>query len=179
MGKLIESTFVSLDGIISEPQRWSPPYWDAEHAGYASKLLYDSEALLLGRKTYDGFAPAWSSRSGDPFTERINAMPKYVASRTLTDPTWNSTVIGGEDVAADVARLKKRSTQNLLKYGTGELSKTLLKSGLVDEFHFWIFPVVAGTGDRLFEGGLDLTHLQLVDSTTFKSGIVVHVYSPK
>lgn len=179
MRKLIESTFVSLDGIVSEPQRWSPPYWDEEHAGYASDLLFSSDALLLGRKTYDVFAQAWPSRSGDPFTDRMNSMPKYVASRTLKDTTWNASVIGEQDVVADVTRLKEQPGQSLLKYGTGKLSQELLKATLVDEYHFWIFPVVAGTGDRLFDGGLDMTHLELVDTKPFKSGIVVIKYEPK
>ncbi len=177
MGKLIESTFVTLDGTISEPQKWGHPYWDEDHSGYASNLLFNSEALLLGRKTYEVFAKAWPARSGDEYTNRINAMPKYVASRTLKDPTWNASVIG-EDLAAEVTSLKEKSKQNLLKFGSGEFSKALLKDRLVDEYHFWIYPVLLGGGGRLFEG-LDVTHLKLVDSTTFKSGIVVHVYSPK
>lgn len=105
-------------------------------------------------------------------------MPKYVASRTLTDTTWNASVIGEQDVVADVTRLKEEPGENLLKFGTGELSQALLKANLVDEYHFWIFPVIAGTGDRLFHG-LDLTHLELVDTKPFKSGIVVMKYEPK
>jgi dihydrofolate reductase len=88
MGKLVESTFVTLYGVIGEPQVWGPPYWDDEHNAYASKLLGASEALLLGRETYEGFAQAWSARSGDPYADTINAMPKHVASRTLTEATW-------------------------------------------------------------------------------------------
>ena len=177
MRKLIESTFVSLDGIITEPQRWSPPYWDEEHAGYASELLFSSDALVLGRKTYEAFAEAWPQRSGDPYTDRINSMPKYVASRTLDDATWNAEILG-EDVVGEVAALKEQEGQNLLKFGTGEFSKTLLDAKLVDEYHFWLFPVIAGSGDRLF-GGLDMTHLNLADTTTFGSGIVVLKYTPK
>jgi dihydrofolate reductase len=102
--KLVESTFVTLDGVISAPQEWSPPYWDEEHAAYAHKLLFSADALLLGRATYEGFAEAWPARSGDEYTDRINAMPKHVASRTLTEATWNATVIDG-DVAVEVAKL--------------------------------------------------------------------------
>jgi dihydrofolate reductase len=177
MRKLIESTFVSLDGIISEPQRWSPPYWDYEHAGYASELLFSSDALVLGRKTYEAFAQAWPQRSGDSYTDRINSMPKFVASRTLEEATWNAEILG-EDVVDEVAALKKQEGHNLLKFGTGEFSKTLLDAKLVDEYHFWLFPVVAGSGDRLF-GGLDMTHLNLADTTRFASGIVVLKYTPK
>jgi dihydrofolate reductase len=175
MGKLVESTFVSLDGVIENPQDWSPPYWDDEHMAYAQKLFSDADAMLLGRKTYEGFAEAWTQRAGDDFADQFNAMPKHVASRTLTETTWNASLLEG-DTAEAVAKLKEST--NLLKYGTGELDRTLLDNGLVDEFHLWIFPVIAGSGARLFDG-FDLTHLQLVDASTFESGIVVHVLAQK
>ena len=178
MRKLVESTFVTLDGVISDPQVWGSPYWDEEHSGYAAKLLEPAEAQLLGRVTYEGFAKAWPQRSGDPFTDKINSMPKYVASRTLKDATWNATVLKG-DLAEEVAKLKQEGGGTLLKYGTGEVDSELLKHKLVDEFHFWIFPTVAGGGTRLFEGLSDTTHLKLVDTTKFKSGITVNVYAPK
>jgi dihydrofolate reductase len=174
MRKLVESTFMTLDGVISNPQEWGPPYWDDEHHGYAAKLLEPAEALLLGRDTYEGFAAAWPPRSGD-MADRINAMPKHVASRTLTETTWNASLIEG-DVAEGVAALKAQEGGDIVKYGTGELDKALAEHKLVDEFHFWVFPVVAGKGDRLFDG-LDLTTLKLVETSRFASGIVVLVYS--
>ena len=177
MRKLVESTFVSLDGRISNPQEWSPPYWDDEHGAYAAKLLFAADALLLGRATYEGFVEAWPSRTGDPYSDRINAMPKYVASRTLREATWNSTILAG-DVAEAVAELKAEAGENILKFGTGELDRTLIASGLVDEFHFWMFPVLAGSGQPLIDG-IDVTHLELVETTSFASGIVVNTYSPK
>jgi dihydrofolate reductase len=178
MRKLVESTFMSLDGVISNPQEWSPPYWDDEHAQYARDILFLADALLLGRKTYEAFVQAWPSRTGDEYSDRINAMAKYVASRTL-DPSeaeWNATVLEG-DVAEVVASLKEQPGENILKFGTGELSKTLLEHKLVDEYHFWVFPVVVGSGDRLFEGAR--ASLSLQGETTFKSGIVVLRYGPK
>lgn len=177
MRKLIESTFTTLDAVISDPQRWGPPYWDDEHSGYARALLFDADALLLGRATYEAFAQAWPTRPSDDYTDRINSLPKHVASRTLTRTTWNASVIEG-DVAEAVAALKQQPGGNLLKFGTGALDRTLLDHKLVDEYHFWIFPLLAGTGERLF-AGVDTTHLQLVDQTTFKSGIVVGVYAPR
>jgi dihydrofolate reductase len=177
MRKLVESTFVTLDGVIENPHHWSPPYWDDEHTAYASKLLFASDALLLGRATYEGFAQAWPARSGDEYTDKINAMPKFVASRTLTGATWNATIIEG-DVAEAVARLKDQDGDDLLKFGTGELDRTLLEHGLLDELHFWIFPVLAGSGQHLIDG-IDVTHLELIDSTRFGSGIVVNTYAPK
>jgi dihydrofolate reductase len=178
MRKLVESTFVSLDGSIENPQNWSPPYWDDEHNAYSRKLLWDADALLLGRKTYEAFAQAWPPRAGaDDFTDRINAMPKYVASNTLTETTWNATVLEGDTVEA-ITKLKQEDGGNLLKFGTGELDRTLLEHGLVDEFHFWVFPVLAGGGQRLIDG-IDTTHLELLDVARFRSGIVVHVLGPK
>jgi dihydrofolate reductase len=188
MRKIIESTFVSLDGIIDDtlpstasraaPQHWGQPYWDEDHAGYAEKLLDSGDAMLLGRVTYEGFAEAWSGRDGD-YAERFNSMPKYVASRTLTDTTWNASLIQG-DVAEEVAKLKEQPGEAILKWGTGELDRTLVEHGLVDEFHFWYFPVIVGAGKHLFEGaGFDTTHLELAEVNRFASGIAVHVYVPK
>ncbi|TDU83189.1 dihydrofolate reductase [Kribbella voronezhensis] len=177
MRKLLESTFVTLDGVISDPHVYSPPYWDDEHSAYSVSLMEGVDAQVLGRRTYESFAEAWSQRSGDPFTDHFNAMPKYVASRTLTELTWNAQLLEGDAVEA-VRRLKEQDGGTLIKYGTGEFSKALLDAKLVDEYHFWVFPVVAGSGDRLFDGQ-SLTHLELLDSTTFKSGIVVHKLAPK
>jgi dihydrofolate reductase len=177
MRKLLESTFVTLDGVISNPQNWSGPYWDDEHSAYSQSLMADTEALLLGRVTYEGFAEVWPTRGGDPYTDKFNAMPKYVASRTLTETKWNSHLLEGDAVEA-VARLKEEDGGNLLKFGTGEFSKALLDAKLVDEYHLWVFPAIAGSGDRVFDGQA-LTHLELLGSTTFKSGIIVHKLAPK
>ena len=175
--KLIESTFVTLDGVIGDPQVWGPPYWDDEHAAYAAKLLDNVDTLLLGRVTYEVFSVAWPHRAGDPFADRLNAMPKYVASRTLRDASWNASILDG-DVAARVADLKASDGQDILKYGTGELDRTLLGHGLIDELHLWMFPVIAGGGQHLLDD-VEITHLELVDTTRFRSGIVVLTYTPK
>ena len=177
MRKLVESTFVTLDGGIDSPQEWSPPYWDEEHAAYASKMLFAADALVLGRATYEGFAEAWPQRSGDEYTDRINDMPKHVASRTLQEATWNASILEG-DAAEAIARLKEQPGDDLLKFGTGELDRTLLAHDLLDELHLWIFPVLAGGGQRLIDG-IEVRHLTLVDTTRFASGIVVNVYSPR
>ena len=163
MRKLVESTFMTLDGVIESPQEWSPPYWDEEHAAYARKLLFAADALLLGRATYESFAQAWPARSGDEYTDRINAMPKYVASRTLQEATWNATVIQG-DVAEEVERLKREPGEDILKFGTGELDRPLLTNGLIDELHVWVFPVLVGKGQGLIDG-IEATHLSLMASS--------------
>ncbi len=178
MRKLIESTFMTLNGAIDNPQNWSGPYWDDEHTAYNVGLMENTDALLLGRVTYEGFAEAWSQRSGDPFTDNFNAMPKYVASRTLTETTWNAQLLEG-DAAEAVNRLKEQDGGDLIKYGTGEFDKSLLEHKLVDEYHFWILPVLA-SGAKLFDGiDIDINHFELLGTTTFKSGIVVHKLGPK
>jgi dihydrofolate reductase len=178
MRKLIESTFISLDGDIShELMNWAPPYWDDEHHEYEGKLLFSADALVLGRETYDAFSVSWPQRSGDPYADRMNSLPKYVASTTLTDTTWNATVLDG-DAAEAVARLKEQPGENLLKFGTGSFSRTLIENGLIDELHLWRFPVVAGATDAVFDH-VPVTHLKLLDARVFKSGIVVEVYGPK
>ena len=177
MRKIIESTFVTLNGSISNPQDWSGPYWDEDHFGYSGKLMETTEALLLGRRTYEGFAEAWSSRDGE-MADTFNNMPKYVASRTLTDTTWNAKLLEG-DVVEAIRKLKAEDGGDLLKFGTGSFSQTLLEHKLVDEYHFWVFPVLAD-GDQLFaESELGINHLELLGTTTFKSGIVVHKLAPK
>jgi dihydrofolate reductase len=174
--KLIESTFVTLDGVIENPHHWGPPYWDEQHLGYANRLLDNVDALVLGRVTYEGFAVAWPPRAGDPYADKINAMPKYVASRTAPEATWNATILTG-DVATQLAEIKEQDGGDLLKFGTGELDRTLLEHRLVDEYHFWVFPVIAGGGQRLLDD-VPVTHLRLEDTSRFDSGIVVMVYEP-
>lgn len=188
MRKLVESTFVSLDGVISdthpsttsraEPQNWGNKYWDEQHNGLAAKLVGEADTLLLGRVTFEGMAEAWSGQS-NPFADKVNAMTKFVASRTLTEAPWGGTVLRG-DVAEEIAKIKEQPGANILKWGTGQLDKTLVEHGLVDEFHFWYFPVIVGAGQHLFDGaGFDTTHLKLADVNRFDSGIVVHVYTPR
>lgn len=177
MRKLVESTFVTLDGVIGDPQVWGVPYWDAQHQEYATHLMSTADALVLGRQTYEGFAEAWPQRSGDPYSDKINTMPKHVATRTLTEFKWNASRLEG-DAAAAIAALKEQPGGDLLKFGTGKLDQALLASGLLDELHLWVFPVVAGKGDRLLEGLVDTTHMRLVDTHRLDSGIVVQVLAP-
>jgi dihydrofolate reductase len=177
MRKLVESTFITIDGVIGSPEKWGMPYWDDEHNAKAHDMLFAADSLLLGRETYQGFAQWWPQAESDAYSDRINALPKHVASTTLTELTWNATLLG-PDIAAEVAKLKEQPGGDILKYGTGRLDLTLIRNNLVDEFHFWVFPVIAGSGQRLLDG-IDVTHLNLVDQSTFKSGITVLVYQPK
>lgn len=172
MRRIIVSTFVTLDGVIESPQKWSFKYFDEEAAKFAREQLFAADALLLGRETYQGFAEAWPSRSDD-FADRINSMAKYVVSTTLEEPLeWtNSTLIKG-NVIEEVSKLKQQPGQDILIYGTGRLAHTLLQHSLIDEHRLWVIPVIWGSGKRIFDG-LDTTTLELVEAKTLPSGTVI------
>jgi dihydrofolate reductase len=177
MRKLVESTYVSLDGMIAGEAFWGAQmqFHGEEHAAHAARLLEPADALLLGRKTYEVFAESWPGREGD-FADRINAMPKYVASRTLTDATWSSEVLEGDIVDA-VARVKEDGDGTLLKYGTGPVTQALIEGGQLDELHLWVFPFIVGAGERLLPG-ITTTHLDLTEVTEVGNGVVVLTYTP-
>jgi dihydrofolate reductase len=178
MRKLIESTHVSLGGEIGSPQNWAFPYLDDEHRRYATGLLAEADALLLGRRTYEGLSAAYTAMASDPFVDRMNSIPKYVASRTLTAATWNATVIPG-DVADFVADLKRQRGGTIVKYGNGPLDQVLMANNLVDEFHLLLTPVAIGSGQHLFEEIHDAPQLSLADVRRFASGVLVLVYTSK
>lgn len=184
MRRLIESTFVSLGGDISAPQEWGPPYLNCpEGAALNRELLFGADALVLGRKTYEGLSAAYTamapSDSGPMagFVERMNAIPKYVASRTVTEMGWNATPLG-PDVAGALGAIKQQGDGYLLKYGTGPLDETLLAHGLVDEFRIWIVPVTAPPRQPLFENA-GTVGLDLIATRTLSTGVVVLSYAPR
>jgi dihydrofolate reductase len=176
MRKLIESTLVSLDGVIESPERWAS--FDAEATAYSIEQLGNYDAFVMGRVTYEKFFASWGHTAGDPYIDRISAMPKYVASRSLTQTGWNATLLG-PDPSSAIARLKGQPGKDLIKYGTSRLDDTLVREHLIDEFRFWIMPVVAGAGQRLFEdvdtSGL---HLRLTDVSRLQNGSVILTYAP-
>jgi dihydrofolate reductase len=187
MGKVVVTEFVSLDGVIEDPGGSE----DFEHGGWSFKFdrgddgdkfkldeALDSEALLLGRVTYEGFADAWPSREGE-FADKFNSMPKYVVSSTLEEPEWtNSTVING-DVADEVSKLKQELDGDIVVHGSAQLAQTLVERGLVDELRLMVFPVVLGSGKRLFGETSDPTNLQLADTQQVGSdGVVILTYEP-
>jgi dihydrofolate reductase len=177
MRKLIESVHVALGGQI-DPLDWAYPYLDDEHTRYATELLDRADALLLGRQTYEGLSAAYPAMASSPFVDRMNSIPKYVASKTLTDATWNSTVIPG-DVAGFVADLKRQPGGDIVKYGNGPLDRLLMADNLIDEFHLLLTPVAAGSGRHMFEEIPDAPHLSLADVRRFASGVVVLTYAPE
>jgi len=175
MRKLIESTLVSLDGVIEAPERWAN--FDDEASELSMQELDNYDAFVLGRVTYERFRDNWGA-GGNPYIDRIGAMPKYVASRSLDEVTWNATLLG-PDIVTAIQDLKAQPGKDLIKYGTSRLDTTLLGAGLVDELRVWIMPVVVGSGQRIFEGiepsSLELT---LTDVRKLRGGSVVLTYIP-
>src|SRR3954468_23474406 len=174
MRKIIVEAEVSIDGAMGgeDPNFFQHifPFHSADVTEYLDDLLFMPDALLLGRKTYEGFAQVWPTRQGKA-ADRINNMPKYVASRTLKEPLqWNSSLIQG-DVAEEIRKLKQESGTSLLQYGVGELTHTMLKHGLVDEVRLLVFPFSFGEGPRIFEL-MGVNTLKLLDTRTFSSGVV-------
>jgi len=178
MRRVVLAEYVSLDGVMGEPS-WTTPFWNDELAKYQRDQLFRSDALLLGRVTYQEFAGSWPSmeeEEGD-FAVRMNTLPKYVASTTLQELEWNASPIEG-DVPEAVTTLKQQPGQDILIYGSGELVRTLTEHTLIDEYRLMVHPVVMGSGKRLFDGVSAAPALKLTDTVTFSSGVVAVVYEP-
>jgi dihydrofolate reductase len=178
MRKVIVEAEVSLDGGMGGGNEdfWKQvfPFHSPDVGQYLEELLFTPDALLMGRETYQGFAKIWPTREGK-MADKINAMPKYVASRTLKQPLeWNAALIQG-DVAKEIEKLKQETGSGLLQYGIGELTHTMLKHGLVDELRILVFPFVFGEGPRIFER-MGVHTLKLLDTKTFSSGVVALRY---
>ena len=176
MRKLIESTLVSLDGVIEAPERWA--IFDDEASELSMQELDNYDAFVMGRVTYERFRDNWGA-GGNPYFDRIGAMPKYVASRSLDDVTWNATLLG-PDIVTAIQDLKAQPGKDLIKYGTSRLDATLLGAGLVDELRVWIMPVVVGSGQRIFEDVEPSSlRLNLTDVRRLRNGSVVLTYIPR
>jgi dihydrofolate reductase len=184
MGKIVVTEFISLDGVVEDPGGSE----DFKHSGWSFEIergeegnqfkldeTMSADALLLGRRTYDGFADAWPSREGE-FADKFNNMPKYVVSSTLTDPEWtNSTVLDG-DVAENVSKLREEHDGEIVVHGSVQLVQALIEHGLVDELRLMVFPVVLGAGKRLFGETSDKRRLKLTDSKTVGDGVQILTY---
>ena len=184
MGRIVVTEFISLDGVVEDPGGAE----DYKHGGWSFEFnrgdegdkfkldeTMETEALLLGRVTYEGFADAWPKREG-AFADKFNDMPKYVVSTTLSDPEWNnSTVISG-DVPQEVARIRDELDGDIVVHGSASLVQTLLESDLVDELRLMVFPVVLGDGKRLFGPTSDKKALELADSKVVGDGVSILVY---
>jgi len=185
MGRIVVTEFISVDGVMEGPGgdndfargAWSFEF-DRGEEGDKFKMdeVLDADALLLGRRTFEGFAAAWPEREGD-FADKFNEMPKYVVSSTLEDPDWNNSTVLEGDVVEQVSKLKQEIDGDLYVHGSAQLVQTLVENGLVDELRLMIFPVVLGTGKRLFDETTDKHTLKLKESNTVGGdGVAVMVY---
>jgi dihydrofolate reductase len=178
--KIIASEFITLDGVFEEPGRgdWHFQYFSDELERYKLNGVMEAEAQLLGRVTYDDFAAAWPSVEDEQgFAEKMNTMPKYVVSSTLTEPTWENTTVLQGDASSAVRELKSGEGGPLLIGGSGQLVRTLVADGLLDELRLIVHPIVVGKGARLFEGVPNVP-LTLTEAKPIDSGIVILVYGP-
>jgi dihydrofolate reductase len=186
MGRIVVTEFISLDGVIEDPggsEDYKYGGWSFEinrgDEGDKFKLdeALDSAALLLGRRTYEGFASAWPSRDGE-FADKFNNMPKYVVSSTLKDPEWTNTTVISDDLASEVGRLKQDIDGDIVVHGSAQLVQALVEEGLVDELRLMVFPVVLGAGKRLFGETSDKRPLRLSDSKIVGDGVAILTYVP-
>jgi dihydrofolate reductase len=186
VGRIVVTEFISLDGVIEAPgggESFKHGGWSFEvsRGDEGDKFKLDetlaSDALLLGRVTYEGFAGAWPSREGE-FADKFNTMPKYVVSSTLEQPEWNNSTALKGDVAEEVAKLKREHAGDIVVHGSARLVQTLIEHDLVDELRLMVFPVVLGSGKRLFGETSDKKALRLTDSKTVGDGVTILVYQP-
>ena len=186
MGRIVVTEFVSLDGVMEAPGGGE----DFKHAGWTfeinrgdkgEKFKVDetlaSDALLLGRVTYEGFAAAWPSRDGE-FADKFNTMPKYVVSSTLEKPAWNNSTVLKGDLAEEVEKLKQQHERDIVVHGSATLVQSLVEQDLVDELRLMVFPVVLGTGKRLFGETSDKKPLRLTDTKIVGDGVAILTYEP-
>jgi dihydrofolate reductase len=186
MGRIVVTEFVSLDGVMEDPGGAE----DFQHGGWSFEFsrgeegdkfkldeALESEALLLGRVTYEGFAAAWPSRGGE-FADKFNTMPKYVVSSTIEEPEWNNSTVLKGDVVEEVSKLKQAVDGDIVVHGSARLVQTLVEHDLVDELRLMVFPVVLGSGKRLFGDTSDKKALGLADSKVVGDGVAILTYQP-
>ena len=171
MGRIMAVEYLTLDGVFEEPA-WTQPYFDEAVGAFQGESMQWADALLLGRVTYDGMSQAWPAMGNDPAngSDIMNSIGKYVPTSTLTEPTWNATFLPGDVV--DVVTELKAGSENLVIYGSGQLTETLRAAGLIDEYRLLICPIVLGEGRKLFTGATSTT-FTLTSSSTAPSGTVL------
>jgi len=186
MGRIVVTEYISVDGVVEAPSGteafervgWTDDFSRGpEGDAFKFEETMASDALLLGRVTYDGFAPVWPHFEGE-FAERFNSMPKYVVSSTLENPEWNNTTVVDGDVVEAVTKLKEQYERDIVVHGSPRLVQTLIEHDLVDELRLLVYPVIVGAGKRLFGETADKTNLRLVETRTFGDGIHLLVYRP-
>ena len=177
MGKIIITEFVSLDGVAEAPEKWSLNFWNSETEAFKTEELAAHSAMLLGRVTYEGFAAAWPSRTGD-YADRLNALPKHVASKTLKTLTWKGAELLAPGMAESVKAIKKKTAGNIYVHGSIGLSQALLAAGLADELHILSYPIVLGKGRKLLENTHQFS-MDLISSAGFSNGVLALKYRVK
>ncbi|MBS1877994.1 MAG: dihydrofolate reductase family protein [Actinobacteria bacterium] len=180
MRQIVNSTYISLDGVIENPQDWPSGRHEDDGQGQEIQagLVERSEVLLMGRRTYEVFAPVWSAKSGDPVSDKFNSMEKWVASRTLTAADWQNTTVLDGDAVAEIRRRREGPGGDIVQFGFGELSHALMEQGLIDELRLWVHPFFVGEAaatDLIFRPARQ-TFFDLVETTPLASGIVVLTY---
>jgi dihydrofolate reductase len=186
MGRIVVTEFMSIDGVIEDPggaEDYKYGGWSFEFSrgdegdNFKLEETRQSDALLLGRVTYEGFADAWPQREGE-FADKFNGMPKYVVSSTLETPEWNNSTVLSGDVVEEVSKLRQETDGQIVVHGSAQLVQTLLEASLVDELRLMVFPVVLGSGKRLFGKTTGKRRLQLTDSKAVGDGVAILIYEP-
>jgi dihydrofolate reductase len=180
MRRIINSTFITLDGVVENPHLW-PSLGEAGaemSLDIHNELLHSCDALVMGRGTYESFAGAWPTRSGNSYADRINAMPKYVASTTLREPQWNNTTVLRDDLVTELSTLKQQPGRDLLQYGLGRVSFTMLEHDLIDEVRLWVHPLILGRKGPGTPHFLECppTRFRLSGTTSLPNGITILCY---
>jgi dihydrofolate reductase len=170
MGKITVTSFITLDNVVEDPHLWSGAFQSDDTGKLNLDVLDDAEAMLLGRVTYEGFAAAWPSRSGDPYSDKFNSMPKYVVSNSLERADWNNSTIVADDVIEQIRAL--REDQNLLVWGSPTLVQTLMDHDLVDEYVLLVSPIVRAKGIRLFRDAAEQRDLRIAEATVLGGGML-------
>ena len=176
MSKLQVAEFLSLDGVMEAPDTWTGPFFNDEIGIDIGSRLFQIDALLYGRRTYEEMAAAWPERTGE-MADRFNSISKFVVSTTLREAKWNNSKLITGNLAEEVSRLKREVGQSIVVLGSGELVNTLMQQNLIDEYLLMVMPLVLGKGKRLFREGINTT-LRLVESKTYSTGVVSLTYQP-
>lgn len=180
MRKIIVSEFLSLDGVMEAPNQWHFPYLSEDMQAYSKEGILECDAFLLGRVTYQEFAPFWPNLTDDEsgMADKLNSAPKYVVSTTLDTAEWHNSTLIKANVAEEIGRLKQQPGGIIGLTGSATLIQSLLNRGLIDEYRLLVHPIVVGRGKRLFKEGMDMTTLKLAGTRTFSSGVVLLTYQP-
>ncbi|WP_412518517.1 dihydrofolate reductase family protein [Actinomadura madurae] len=182
MRRVINSTYISLDGVVHEPQNWTFGYRSEDAAQHAHDLLFGADAIIMGRRTYEVFADSWPKMSDETgMADRMNTLPKYVASDTLTDPSWNNTTVSKVgDFPGMLRGLKEQPGQDVVQYGFGPLTGVLLREGLLDEMQLWLHPLFCGSPapSDLIAHHAPEAKFHLTDVSRYDSGVIILHYQP-